>query len=198
MPHSADTPPPSGGLDAAPRRVALLDRDGTINLDTGYLADPDRFELLPGAVAGLRRLVDAGFGLVVVTNQSGIARGLIRPDALAAIHQRMRAMLAAHGITIDAIEICPHGPDDGCDCRKPLAGMVTRAAARLGFDPGRAILFGDKPSDIGLARAVGAMAVLIGDTTAAAACHPAPDLAAPDLDQAVRLALARLQPSPAG
>ncbi|GGB40482.1 hypothetical protein GCM10011505_22440 [Tistrella bauzanensis] len=183
------TETPAGGLQVAPRRMALLDRDGTINLDTGYLAEPDRFELLPGAVAGLRRLVDAGFGLVVVTNQSGIARGLIRPDALTAIHQRMRAMLAAHGITIDAIEICPHGPDDGCDCRKPLPGMVWRAAARLGFNPRDAILFGDKPSDIGLARAVGARAVLIGDTAAGAACDPAPDLTAPDLDRAVQLIL---------
>ncbi|KYO49592.1 HAD family hydrolase [Tistrella mobilis] len=178
-----------------PRRYALLDRDGTINLDTGYLADPAGFELLPGALVGLKRLVAAGFGLVVVTNQSGIARGLIRPAALEAIHERMCQLLAPHGIRFDAIEICPHGPDEGCDCRKPSPGMVRRAAARLGFDPTRAVVFGDKPSDMGLARAVGAMAVLIGDEAAAGASDPAPDLWAPDLDAAARLVIDDARPA---
>ena len=98
---------------AAPRRVALIDRDGTIIVDKVYLSDPDGIEFAPGAIEGLRLLRDAGFALVLITNQSGIARGYFDAARLEQIHDRLRSMLAAEGLTLEAIYVCPHGPDDG-------------------------------------------------------------------------------------
>ena len=114
------------------RPAILLDRDGTIIVDRHYLSNPAEVELLPGAVAGLRRLADAGFALVVVSNQSGVARGLLTEADVAAVNARTAALLANEGIQIAGWYYCPHGPEAGCDCRKPAAGMAERAAAELG------------------------------------------------------------------
>jgi D-glycero-D-manno-heptose 1,7-bisphosphate phosphatase len=143
------------------RRYVLLDRDGTINVDRHYLATPDGLELLPNALAGLQRMSQLGLGLVVVSNQSGLSRGSIRLAALAAIHDRLRLLLAVGGVTLDGIYFCPHVDDDGCTCRKPRPGLVRQAAADLGFDPGAAFVIGDKACDIDLGRAVGAMTFLV-------------------------------------
>lgn len=143
------------------RRFALLDRDGTINVDKHYLSDPDQLELIPGSGEAIARLNKAGWGVVVVTNQSGIGRGYFDHDRLAQIHARLHELLALHGAHIDGIEVCPHGPDSDCPCRKPLPGMVLRAAERLNFDPKYAIVVGDKEADIGLGHAVGATAFLV-------------------------------------
>ncbi len=145
----------------APRRFVLIDRDGTLNVEKHYLSDPDQLELTPGAGAAIRRLREAGFGICVVTNQSGIARGYFGLDRLAEIHERLTAMLAAEGAAIDGIYICPHGPEEECACRKPLPGMIEQAAAEHGFDPASAFVIGDKPADVDMGRAVGATTFLV-------------------------------------
>src|SRR5271154_1984418 len=110
---NASRPLPGSIMDptARPRRVALIDRDGTIIVDKVYLSDPDGIEFAPGAIEGLRLLRDAGFALVLVTNQSGIGRGYFDLGRLEQIHDRLRSMLAAEGLSLEAIYVCPHGPD---------------------------------------------------------------------------------------
>ncbi|WP_041793803.1 D-glycero-alpha-D-manno-heptose-1,7-bisphosphate 7-phosphatase [Pararhodospirillum photometricum] len=179
---------------ASDRRVVLLDRDGTINEEVHYLAHPDQLRLLPGVASGLRRLAQAGFALVVVTNQSGIARGLITPAALDAIHARLRDLLAAEGVVLEGIHACPHGPDDGCACRKPRPGLVEAAQKQNPFDPRRAFMVGDKKADLDLGRTVGAFSILVRtgygrQVEATSGYRDAPIV--DDLDAAARLILQR-------
>jgi D-glycero-D-manno-heptose 1,7-bisphosphate phosphatase len=143
------------------RRFVLLDRDGTINEEIGYVLRPDELRLIPGVVEALRALQDLGLGLVVLTNQSPIGRGMIAPAELDEIHQRLRDLLAEGGVTLDRIEVCPHRPDERCDCRKPGTLMVERAAAALGFDPAASWMIGDHAGDMRLGRAVGARTILV-------------------------------------
>src|ERR1700727_221747 len=135
--------------EGAAKRLALIDRDGTIIVDNVYLRDPEGIEFAPGAIEGLRLLRDAGFALVLITNQSGIARGYFDSATLGRIHDRLQSMLVAEGIRLKAIYFCPHGPDDGCDCRKPAPGMVTKAMRDLGFRPGEGVVVGDSGADKG-------------------------------------------------
>lgn len=144
------------------RPAAFLDRDGVINIDHGYLHRWEDFQFVPGAIKALRRLQAAGYALVIVTNQSGIARGYYDEAALQALHDALREHLAAQDITLDAIEHCPHLPSGSvaryavaCDCRKPAPGMILRSAQALGIDLAGSLLFGDKPSDIEAGRAAG-------------------------------------------
>lgn len=158
-------------------RYVLLDRDGTINVDTHYLSDPEALRLETGAADGLRQLRDMGFRFAVLTNQSGIARGYFTRTRLDEIHDRLTAMLTAEGITIDGYFICPHGPDQDCPCRKPLPGLGEQARDALGFDPHQAWMIGDKDADIGLGQALGARTVLVrtgkgAKTEAAGTCTP--------------------------
>ncbi len=143
------------------RRFVLLDRDGTINREIGYVLHPDELELLPGALDALQELTALGLGLVVLTNQSPIARGTLTEAGLDAIHARLRALLREGGVELDAIEHCPHLPEEGCDCRKPATAMAERAAHRLGFDPAEAWMVGDHAGDVRLGRAVGARTILV-------------------------------------
>lgn len=146
---------------AEPRRFVLIDRDGTINVERNYLSDPAELELYPGVAHAIRRLNEAGLGVAVITNQSGVARGYFDLARLEAIHARLKALLAAEGAAVDGVYICPHGPDDDCICRKPLPGMVEQAVAEHGFDPARAVMIGDKEVDVELGLAVGAEAFLV-------------------------------------
>jgi D-glycero-D-manno-heptose 1,7-bisphosphate phosphatase len=143
------------------RPYVLLDRDGTIIVEKNYLASVDQLELLPGAAEGLRLLETAGYGLVVITNQSGVARGKLTIETLDTIHTELKRLLQAEGVTIGGIYYCPHGPQDGCECRKPKTLLARQAAADLGFDLSQSIAIGDKPSDIGLGRNCGAETVLV-------------------------------------
>jgi histidinol-phosphate phosphatase family protein len=143
------------------RRFVLVDRDGTLIRKHDYLADPDLVELLPGVADGLRRLRNLGFGLVVVSNQSGVGRGLFDESRVAAIHQRMSQLLAAQGITLDGIYYCPHLPTAGCRCRKPLPGMVERAASELQFDPSECVVIGDNLCDVELGTQLGVRSILV-------------------------------------
>ena len=143
------------------RRFVLLDRDGTINEEIGYVLRPDELRLIPGAGEALFELRGLGLGLVVLTNQSPIGRGMLTVTELHDIHTRLTDLLAADGVTLDGIEFCPHRPNEGCECRKPGTLMVERAAAALGFDPIEAWLVGDHGSDLRLGRAVGARTILV-------------------------------------
>ncbi|MDR3440707.1 D-glycero-beta-D-manno-heptose 1,7-bisphosphate 7-phosphatase [Telmatospirillum sp.] len=145
----------------ATRRFVLLDRDGTLNVERDYLSDPDQLELIAGVGAALRRLRQSGFGLVVVTNQSGIARGYFDIATVRRIHERLRALLAGENVSLDGIYFCPHAPEDACHCRKPRPGMVEQAVDDHGFDPRQAFLIGDSAVDINLGRAVGATPLLV-------------------------------------
>jgi D-glycero-D-manno-heptose 1,7-bisphosphate phosphatase len=158
--HSSTFPPsPQAGMPQRP--YVLLDRDGTLNVERNYLADAGQLVLLPGAAASLQRMASLGCGLVVVTNQSGIARGLIRTSELQAIHARLQDLLAAEGAPLDRIYTCPHREEDKCGCRKPRTGLVELAARECGFDPGQCFMIGDKASDIELGRNVGAVTFLV-------------------------------------
>jgi D-glycero-D-manno-heptose 1,7-bisphosphate phosphatase len=169
-----------------PRRFILLDRDGTLNVERHYLSDPDQLELLPGVIPALKRLRALGFGLAVVTNQSGVGRGYFTLEKLGDIHQRLRELLAEGGVALDAIYICPHTPDQPCRCRKPLPGMIEQAVAEFGFDPTQAIVIGDKAADIDLGHAVGATSILVRTgCEQAGACRP--DAIVDDLAAAVDL-----------
>ena len=140
------------------RSAVFLDRDGTILVEKEYLADPAQAELVPGAADGLRRLGDAGYALVVVSNQSGIARGMYGAAEYRAVDARMKELLAEHGVAIAASYHCPHHPDFGgpCDCRKPKPGMFEQAIRELGLDPGRSWLVGDRLRDLEAGPGLGA------------------------------------------
>ena len=172
-----------------PRRLALIDRDGTIIVDKVYLSDPDEIEFAPGAIEGLRLLRDAGFTLVLITNQSGIARGYFDLAALERIHDRLQSMLAAEGLQLKAIYFCPHGPDDGCNCRKPAPGMINEAMRDLGVGANQVVVIGDSDADMGAAAAAGAKGVSVAPPG-----RPALALAgaAHDFLEAARRALALL------
>jgi len=143
------------------RRCVLLDRDGTIVFERGYIRDPDEIELLPGAAAALRRLAKSGLALAVVTNQSAVGRGLLTEERLAEIHQRLRDLLAMEEVALAGIYFCPHVPEDGCACRKPETGLFDRASRELGFRPSESFVIGDKECDVELGRRAGATTVLV-------------------------------------
>jgi len=144
-----------------PRRFVLLDRDGTINRERHYLSDPDQLELCPNAGPGLRRMLELGLGLIVVTNQSGIARGYFNEARLREIHERLRQMLRIEGVLLHGIYACPHAPDEACPCRKPGTALAERAAADFGFDLSECFMIGDKACDIELGQAVNASTLLV-------------------------------------
>lgn len=140
----------------------FLDRDGVINVDHHYVSQPDAFVVIPGVFDVLRRAQALGYALIVVTNQSGIARGYFTHDAYRTLERHMRAVFAAEGIVFTGIYHCPHHPDGSvaeyaraCDCRKPAPGMILEAAREHDIDVAASIMVGDKDSDIASARAAG-------------------------------------------
>ncbi|GAB2590734.1 HAD-IIIA family hydrolase [Microlunatus antarcticus] len=170
-------------------RAVLFDRDGTLVHDVPYNADPDLVAPVDGAREVLDDLRRRGLGLGVVSNQSGIARGLITPAQLAAVNGRVDALLGPFGTW----QVCPHGAADGCACRKPAPGMVLAAAAALGVEPADCVVIGDIGADVGAALAAGARAVLVPTpvTRAEEVAHAREHaLVAHDLREAVALALA--------
>lgn len=141
--------------------TVFLDRDGTLNPDPGYIKSPDQFELFPGVSEALARLKRVGARLIVVTNQSGIARGFLSREDLDAVHMKLKRLLDRTGVTLDAIYFCPHHPDDGCECRKPNRGMIDQAVREWGVNLDRSYLIGDHLRDIELAKRVGARSILV-------------------------------------
>jgi D-glycero-D-manno-heptose 1,7-bisphosphate phosphatase len=144
-----------------PKRFVLIDRDGTLILEKHYLFNPDEVELIPGAATALKVLQQAGWGICVVTNQSGIARGYFDMNQLRSVHERLNDMLARFDVHLDGIFLCPHDPEDQCNCRKPRPGLIHQAMAEHGFGAQHAWVIGDKEVDIGLGRAVGAGTILV-------------------------------------
>ncbi len=172
---------PAAGRPAA----VLLDRDGTLVRDVPYNGDPERVVPMPGAREALDRLRSAGVPIAVVSNQSGIGRGLLTTEQVEAVNRRIEELLGPLGPWF----VCPHAPDDGCGCRKPAGGMVLRAAAALGVEPDACALVGDVGSDVEAARAAGARAVLVpNERTRPEEVEAAPEVA-PDLTTAVELLL---------
>jgi D-glycero-D-manno-heptose 1,7-bisphosphate phosphatase len=145
------------------RRAVFLDRDGTIIVDENYLSDASKIRFLPGIIDALRTFRDRGLVLVLVSNQSGIPRGLISPAQHEAIDARLKALLAAEGVPLEAAYYCVHLPESGCTCRKPLPGMIEQAAREHDLDPKHSIMIGDKPSDIEAGRAAGCVTALLGN-----------------------------------
>ncbi len=146
----------------APEPGLFLDRDGTINREVDYLGDPDDLELIPGVADAIRRAHEAGYRVVVITNQSGIARGLFGEKDLIAIHARLDELLAAEGAAVEGYYSCPHHPDFGgeryqraCDCRKPAPGLLLEAARDLDLDLARSACVGDSLRDLEAARRAG-------------------------------------------
>ena len=146
-----------------PRGAAFLDRDGTIIEDTDYLKDPEDVRLLPGAAEAIRELNARDIPVIIATNQSGIARGLLTRDDYEAVRRRLDAMLAAEGARIDASYVCPHHPDVGgpCECRKPGTGMYVQAIAERDLDGAASVWIGDRWRDVAPARAFGGRGILI-------------------------------------
>lgn len=145
----------------AARRAVLLDRDGTLMIDHGFVGRVEDVDLLPGVGSALRAIVAAGFLPVVVTNQSGVARGYFSLDAVHAVNARLRGLLSREGIDIEHFYICPHGPDDACTCRKPGAGLALAAARDLDLDLRSSLCIGDRERDIWMGEAVGAFTALL-------------------------------------
>jgi len=144
------------------RKAAFIDRDGVINEDREYVYKVADFHFIPGSVEALRQLQATGYLLVVITNQSGIARGLYTAEQYQELEAYMRSTLAAEGVSIDAVHYCPHLPDAkiaryrlDCDCRKPRAGMIREAARLLDIDTSHSLLIGDRRADIEAGRAGG-------------------------------------------
>ncbi len=150
------------------KKAVFLDRDGTINVEKGYVHRAEDFEFIPGAPQAIGMLRDAGFLVIVVTNQSGVARGYYSLEDVHRLHGHMDSELAAYGTVVDAYCICPHHPmgEVGefakvCDCRKPLPGMLLEAAAKFSIDLGSSYMVGDKLTDVEAALAAGCRPVFV-------------------------------------
>jgi D-glycero-D-manno-heptose 1,7-bisphosphate phosphatase len=152
----------------AAHRAVFLDRDGTVNIEKHYLFRPEEFELFPGVPESIRRLNQAGFLVIVVTNQSGVARGYFSLTDVEDLHRHLQAELALYGAHVDAFYVCPHHPDHGqgefridCDCRKGAPGMLLQAAKEYAIDMPRSFMVGDKPADIEAGLAAGCTPLLV-------------------------------------
>ncbi|MFQ5696863.1 MAG: D-glycero-alpha-D-manno-heptose-1,7-bisphosphate 7-phosphatase [Myxococcota bacterium] len=142
--------------------VIYLDRDGTLIEDTGHPYRIDEYRRLPGAAEGLERLQSAGYRLAIVTNQSGIARGLYDEAAFWRFQEQLVRDFAAKGVRFEATYFCPHLPDAGCACRKPRPGMLQRALREMAADPDRSWMVGDRPSDVQAGLAAGLRVLQLG------------------------------------
>jgi D-glycero-D-manno-heptose 1,7-bisphosphate phosphatase len=150
------------------RPAVFLDRDGTINEQMGYINHTCRFQLLPGAAKAIKKLNDAAIPVVVISNQSGLARGYFPEELLVAVHEKMNRLLTKEGAHLDGIYYCPHHPEAKeerfratCNCRKPKPGLVLQASEELGLDPQHSYVVGDRWSDIKTAANCGATSILV-------------------------------------
>ena len=129
-------------------KAIFVDRDGTINIDVHYLSKPEQFAMYPGVGAGIRSLKDAGYMIIVITNQSGIGRGYFSKEQREMIHDRMRLDFLRHGVVLDGVYYCLHHPDVNCNCRKPKTGMFEQAIRDHEIDVTSSFMLGDKILDI--------------------------------------------------
>jgi D-glycero-D-manno-heptose 1,7-bisphosphate phosphatase len=187
------------------RRAIIMDRDGTVCEEVGYVNHVDRVRLLPRSAAAIRAANEAGFQTVVVTNQAGVARGYFAESLVDEVHDRVRELLAEQGARLDGIYYCPHHPDVGppayrkeCACRKPSPGMLERARDEMGIDLRTSYMIGDSVKDLGAGHRAGTTNVLVltgygkGELTYQShAWRVKPDHVAEDLHAAVEWILAR-------
>jgi histidinol-phosphate phosphatase family protein len=159
---------PAPGEGGKKNVAVFLDRDGTICEEVGYLNSPEQIRLIPGAGEAIRLLNEHGLKAVVITNQSGVARGLFSEERLGEIHRELSRQIRGAGAFLDKIYFCPHHPTEGmgphrriCGCRKPASGLILRAAAELDLDLGRSYCVGDRLADLECGRRVGAKGVLV-------------------------------------
>jgi histidinol-phosphate phosphatase family protein len=157
LPRVLRSPGPAAKAPPRVPEAVLLDRDGTLVADVPYNGDPARVRPMPGAAEALGRLRAAGVRTAVISNQSGIGRGLLTQGRVAAVNCRVEELLGPIGPWL----VCPHHPDEGCQCRKPAPGLVLRAAERLGAAPERCAVIGDIGADVEAARAAGARGILV-------------------------------------
>jgi D-glycero-D-manno-heptose 1,7-bisphosphate phosphatase len=167
-------------------KVVILDRDGTIVIDRGHLADPNGLEFLPGAPEALRWLWRSAYRLVVITNQSGVGRGLFSLDRVEAMNARLHDMVERAGAKLAKIYVCPHAPEACCACRKPNLALMAQAATELNFNPRMSVVIGDKDSDIEFGLRAGARAILISSAPPNGAKRSASSLIVPSLMEAAR------------
>jgi D-glycero-D-manno-heptose 1,7-bisphosphate phosphatase len=142
-------------------RAVFLDRDGVLMRDANYVGHVDQVELIAGAPEALRQLQDAGFRLFVVTNQSGVGRGYFTREAVEEIHALLNRQFSAAGAHIERYYVCPHHPEESCDCRKPKPKFLLEAAREYGLDLSRCFMVGDRPSDIQCGVNAGAATILV-------------------------------------
>jgi D-glycero-D-manno-heptose 1,7-bisphosphate phosphatase len=167
-------------------KVIILDRDGTLVIDRGYMDDPAQLEFEACAADALQWWHRNGYRLVVITNQSGVGRGYFSVERAEEMNVRLHAMVEALGFRLERIYYCPHRPDAGCNCRKPALGLLNQAASELVFDPWRAVVIGDKESDIEFGRCAGAKTILIAGDSSTFAMRAQPDLVTSNLLDAAR------------
>ncbi len=141
--------------------AVFIDRDGTINEEVNYLDHPDQLRLLPRCAEAIKKINRQGIKTIVITNQSGIARGYFTEKSLHQIHDKLESLLAQDGAHLDGIYFCPHHPDDACDCRKPAPGMLKAASSEHAIDLAQSFVIGDKLTDVKLAQRVGAKGILV-------------------------------------
>ena len=174
--------------------LLLLDRDGTLITEQDYLKDPKKVKFLPGAIAGLKQLSQAGFPLVIITNQSGVGRGLMTEQDVRRVHSRFQAILKKHDVQLDGIYWCPHHPSQGCACRKPKLKLVRRAARDLKRSWRNSLSVGDKWIDVELGQRTGGQGILVltgyGRKTLKQKSHRAPIHMARDFKTAARWIIA--------
>ena len=142
-------------------KSVFIDRDGTINVNVEYLDNPDDLMIYPDVGKGIKQLQDHGFKIIVITNQSGIARGYYTKETLQSIHKRLLKELAKEGASIDDIFYCPHHPDDGCDCRKPNTGLFEQAIKKHDINVKQSYVIGDRMIDVEAGHCLGLKTVLI-------------------------------------
>src|SRR5436190_4426370 len=145
----------------ANNRAVFLDRDGTIMEDANYVGRLDQVVLIPSAKQALRRLRDAGFKLFIVTNQSGVGRGYFPREAVEEIHAHLDEQFGPEGVSFDRYYVCPHHPEDNCDCRKPKPKLLRDAAAEYGLNLARCFMIGDRPTDIQAGKSAGTQTILV-------------------------------------
>jgi len=148
-------------ISVQPGTAVFVDRDGTLNQDSGYVTSPDQLVLFPGVPEAIARLNQLGVLVLMVTNQSAIGRGMMTIEDLESIHVRLASLIRPYGASIDGFFSCPHHPHDGCGCRKPERGLIDQAVDRFSLDLSKCYLVGDKRSDLEVAQKVAIPGVLV-------------------------------------
>lgn len=171
-------------MTKALKRAVFIDRDGTLNVEKNYLWRIEDFEFIPGAPEAIRRLNRAGFLVVVVTNQAGVARGYFQLEDVDRLHRYIQGLLVASEARVDAFYVCPHHPDFtdpavNCQCRKPAPGMLLQAARELGIDLNESYMIGDKVADVEAGQSAGCQPLLVRTGYGAATAESDPHLSVP-------------------